>query len=71
MKGTRKTLTYSRTVSRALEDFVRLAKARKIYSLAGCGLWDGNLSAMRNDVLMLADSAPAGPAPKDKKKPKK
>ncbi|MBP9112233.1 MAG: type II toxin-antitoxin system VapB family antitoxin [Polyangiaceae bacterium] len=37
--------TYSRAVSRGLEDFVRLAKARKIYSLAGSGLWDGNLSA--------------------------
>ena len=31
--------TYSRTVERALEEFVRRAKARKILELAGSGLW--------------------------------
>jgi hypothetical protein len=41
--------TYSRTVGRALEDFVRRMKAQQILQLAGSGLWDGNLSAMRND----------------------
>ena len=41
--------TYSRTVERALDDFVRRAKARKILDLAGSGLWEGDLPAMRND----------------------
>ena len=42
--------TYSRTVERALDEFVRRAKARKILDLAGSGLWDGDLRAMRNDA---------------------
>jgi Arc/MetJ family transcription regulator len=41
--------TYSRTVERALEDFVRRAKARRILELAGSGLWEGTLSAVRED----------------------
>lgn len=41
--------TYSRTVERALEDFVRRAKARRILDLAGSGLWQGDLSAVRED----------------------
>jgi hypothetical protein len=41
--------TYSRTVERALEDFVRRIKARRILQLAGSGLWEGDLSAMRSD----------------------
>lgn len=41
--------TYSRTVERALEDFVRRIKARRILDLAGSGLWDGNLTTMRED----------------------
>jgi Arc/MetJ family transcription regulator len=41
--------TYSRAVERALDHFVRRAKARKILDLAGSGLWEGDLSAMRND----------------------
>ena len=41
--------TYSRAVDRALEDFVRRLKAQQILQLAGSGLWDGNLSAMRED----------------------
>ena len=41
--------TYSRTVERALEDFVRRIKARRILELAGSGLWTGNLADMRND----------------------
>jgi Arc/MetJ family transcription regulator len=31
--------TYSRAVERALDDFVRRARARKILDLAGSGLW--------------------------------
>lgn len=41
--------TYSAAVERALEDFVRRAKARNILSLAGSGLWHGNLSVARED----------------------
>ena len=41
--------TYSRTVERALEDFVRRIKARRILELAGSGLWEGDLPAMRDD----------------------
>lgn len=41
--------TYSATVTRALELLVRQARARAILTLAGSGLWDGDLSAMRRD----------------------
>jgi len=41
--------TYSRAVERALEDFVRRAKARRILELRGSGLWDGDLAEMRRD----------------------
>jgi hypothetical protein len=41
--------TYSRTVERALEDFIRRARAGRILELAGSGLWEGELSAMRRD----------------------
>ena len=41
--------TYSRTVERALEEFVRRAKARRILELAGSGLWQGDLSEVRED----------------------
>lgn len=42
--------TYSKAVERALEDFVRRAKARQILELAGRGLWEGDLSEIRRDV---------------------
>ena len=41
--------TYSRTIERALEDFVRRARAKQILSLRGSGLWEGDLSVMRSD----------------------
>ena len=41
--------TYSRAVERALEEFVRRAKAERIFELAGTGLWKGDLSEMRRD----------------------
>jgi Arc/MetJ family transcription regulator len=40
--------TYSRAVNRALEDFVRHAKAGRILELAGKGLWEGDLGEMRS-----------------------
>ncbi len=44
------TKTYSKAVQLALHDFVRRAKAKKILELAGSGLWEGNLSEMREDL---------------------
>jgi Arc/MetJ family transcription regulator len=41
--------TYSRTVERALQEFVRRIKARRILDLAGSGLWEGDLAAVRED----------------------
>ena len=41
--------TYSKAVAIALEEFVRRVKARQILSLRGSGLWDGDLSEMRED----------------------
>lgn len=41
--------TYSRTVERALTELVNRAKARRILDLAGTGLWEGNLSTVRED----------------------
>jgi hypothetical protein len=41
--------TYSRTVERALEDFVRRIKARRILELAGSGAWKGGLAEMRDN----------------------
>jgi Arc/MetJ family transcription regulator len=41
--------TYSRTVERALRDFVARAKARRILDLAGSGVWKGDLSVVRED----------------------
>jgi Arc/MetJ family transcription regulator len=42
--------TWSATVNRALEDFIRRAKARQLLSLRGSGLWDGSLSELRRDA---------------------
>jgi Arc/MetJ family transcription regulator len=41
--------TYSRAVERALADFVRRIKARRILELEGSGLWEGNLAETRGD----------------------
>lgn len=41
--------TYSRTVERALREFVQRAKARRILDLAGSGLWEGTLAVVRDD----------------------
>lgn len=41
--------TYSKTVDRALEEFVKRIKARRILGLAHSGLWKGDLAEMRRD----------------------
>ena len=42
--------TYSRAVERALEEFVRRARARGILALRGSGVWEGDLPQMRRDA---------------------
>lgn len=42
--------TYSRAVERAMADFVRRAKARRILDLAGSGAWEGDLAIVREDA---------------------
>ena len=41
--------TYSRAVERALDEFVRRARARKILDPAASGLWQADLGEMRAD----------------------
>ena len=41
--------TYSRTVERALQEFVNRAKARRILEFSGSGAWEGDLSVVRED----------------------
>jgi hypothetical protein len=41
--------TYSATVERALAEFVKRIKARKILELGGSGVWSGDLGVMRRD----------------------
>ena len=41
--------TYSKTVDRALAEYVRRARAGRILELAGSGLWEGDLAEMRAD----------------------
>jgi Arc/MetJ family transcription regulator len=41
--------TYSGVVGKALADYVRRIKARRILELAGSGAWQGDLSEMRRD----------------------
>jgi Arc/MetJ family transcription regulator len=39
--------TYSRAVTKAMEDYLRRHRAGRILELAGSGLWEGDLSEMR------------------------
>lgn len=41
--------TLSRTVERALSEFVRRAKAQRILELTGSGAWEGDLALVRED----------------------
>jgi Arc/MetJ family transcription regulator len=47
--------TYSKTVEKALDDYVRRIKARRILELAHTGLWRGDLGEMRGDVEPAAE----------------
>ena len=50
--------TYSRTVERALLDFVSRMKARRILELQGSGTWQGDLADMRDDAPRRARRRP-------------
>jgi hypothetical protein len=52
--------TYSGAVTRALHDFVRRVRARQILTLAGSGVWEGSLSAMRRDTPAVEDPVKPG-----------
>jgi Arc/MetJ family transcription regulator len=41
--------TYSAAVEQAMREFIRRAKARTILTLSGSGLWQGELSVVRED----------------------
>jgi metal-responsive CopG/Arc/MetJ family transcriptional regulator len=48
--------TYSRAVTKAMEDYLRRHRAGRILELAGSGLWEGDLSEMRGDAAAPARS---------------
>ncbi len=56
--------TYSATVQRALDEFVRRAKARRILDLAGSGGWRGDLAVMRERAPGYTTSGPASRKPR-------
>jgi Arc/MetJ family transcription regulator len=49
--------TYSRAVTKAMEDYLRRHRAGRILELAGSGLWEGDLAEMRGDVPPASHSA--------------
>ena len=49
--------TYTKTVDRALAEFVRRARAGRILELAESGLWEGDLAEMRDDRSRATPSA--------------
>ena len=53
--------TYSRAVERAMEEFVRRAKARRILDLAGSGAWEGDLAVVREDRAPYGGGKRRGP----------
>jgi Arc/MetJ family transcription regulator len=55
--------TYSRTVERALEEFVSRVRAGRILDLAGSGLWEGDLAEMRRDRTGRRSRRPARNTP--------
>ena len=45
--------TYSAAVNQALSEAIRTAKIRGLQEFVGSGIWDGDLSAMREDAKSL------------------
>ena len=56
--------TLSRTVERALAEFVRRAKARTILELTGSGGWHGDLAVMRDRPPAYEATRPVRKAPR-------
>jgi hypothetical protein len=50
--------TLTRTIERALQEMIRRLKARDLLNLAGSGIWQGELSAMRGDVTGVREESP-------------
>ena len=50
--------TYSRAVERAMSEFVKRVRARRILDLAGSGLWEGDISQVRDDARRAGRPAP-------------
>jgi hypothetical protein len=53
--------TYSGVVRRALDDYVRRIRARRILALGGTGLWEGSLAEMRRDRPRRRSRSARGP----------
>jgi Bacterial antitoxin of type II TA system, VapB len=53
--------TYSGVVQRALGDYVRRIRARRILELGGSGLWEGSLTEMRRDRATRRAGTARGP----------
>lgn len=43
--------TYSDAVMTAMEEFIRIKEASKIFAFQGSGIWSGDLSLMRKDLI--------------------
>lgn len=43
--------TYSAAVNQSLQETVRIAKIRGLFDFIGSGVWEGDLSEMREDKL--------------------
>lgn len=59
--------TLSRTVERALSEFVRRAKARTILDLTGSGGWSGDLVVMRERPPEYGAGHETAPRPKGRR----
>jgi Arc/MetJ family transcription regulator len=56
--------SYSRAVTRAMEEFLRRHRAEKILDLAGSGLWEGDLAEMRRDSTLPTETRTRPRAPR-------
>jgi Arc/MetJ family transcription regulator len=56
--------SYSRAVTRAMEEFLRRHRAERILDLAGSGLWEGDLAEMRRDSSLPAETRTRPRAPR-------
>ena len=52
--------TYSAAVNVALKEAIRVKKAHQLRELFGSGIWEGNLSEMREDRIVAVAAAALG-----------